>query len=75
VIEETFAGVWHGKAVIEAIPTLGDGSFQAVLMLSIVGFVAMIPVFAFHEIERVIETKELHSLLFERPAAKIAIAL
>ena len=54
VVEETLVGTWHGKTIKEAVPTLGDGSLQAILMLSIISFVAMIPFFGFQEIERVI---------------------
>ncbi len=66
VIEETLVGMWHGKTAGEAIPTLGDGSLQAIIMLSIISFVAMIPFFGFQVIEQAIGEKELHALLFER---------
>ena len=64
VIEETLIGVWHGKAAAESVPTIGDGTLQAILMAGIIMFVALIPFFAFMELERAIGPEELHALLF-----------
>ena len=72
VVEELVIGVWHGKAVAEAIPTLGDGTLQSILMIAIILFVALIPFFAFIELERVIGPEELHTLLFGRKTSRVA---
>jgi hypothetical protein len=72
VIEETAIGVWHGKRVAEAIPTIGDGSLQAILMTAIIIFVALIPFFAFIELERVVGPEELRSLLFGQKKSGVA---
>ncbi len=72
LVEETVIGVWHGKAVAEAIPTLGDGTLQSILMIAIILFVALIPFFAFIELERVIGPEELHTLLFGRKTSRVA---
>lgn len=66
VIEETIVGVLHHKTVAEAIPTIGDGSLQAILMAAIIMFVAMIPFFAFLELEEAIGAVEFRALLFGR---------
>jgi VIT1/CCC1 family predicted Fe2+/Mn2+ transporter len=66
VAEETAVGVFHGKTVAEAIPTLGDGSLQAILMMAIIAVVALIPFFAFVELERVLGSEELRAILFGR---------
>ena len=66
VIEETLIGMWHGKTVAEAIPTLGDGSLQALLMLSIITFVALIPFFGFLEIQQALGAEQLRSILLRR---------
>jgi hypothetical protein len=50
IIEETLIGMWHGKPAAEAIPTFGDGSLQALVMIAIITFVALIPFFGFLEI-------------------------
>jgi vacuolar iron transporter family protein len=70
VVEETALGVFHGKAVREAIPTIGDGSLQAILMTAIIASVGLIPFFAFVELERVLGTETLRTLLFGRRRPK-----
>jgi len=72
VVEETVIGVWRGKAVAEAIPTFGDGTLQSILMIAIILFVALIPFFAFIELERVIGPEELNTLLFGRKTSPVA---
>jgi VIT1/CCC1 family predicted Fe2+/Mn2+ transporter len=72
VVEETLIGVFHGKTVREAIPTIGDGSLQAILMTAIIATVGLIPFFAFVELERVLGTDELRTLLFGRRRARNA---
>jgi vacuolar iron transporter family protein len=69
IAEETAIGVYHGKAVAEAIPTIGDGSLQAILIAATIVFVALIPFFAFVELERALGSEEVSVLLFgPRPA-------
>jgi len=64
--EETLIGVWRGKTVAEAVPTIGDGSLQAVLMTAVIVFVALIPFFAFVELERALGAEALDALLWGR---------
>ncbi len=70
VVEETAIGVIHGKPARESIPTIGDGSLQAILMTAIIASVGLIPFFAFVELGRVLGTQELRALLFGPPRAK-----
>jgi len=52
--------------VAESVPTIGDGSLQAILISAILVFVSLIPFFAFVELERVLGAQELHALLWGR---------
>jgi VIT1/CCC1 family predicted Fe2+/Mn2+ transporter len=70
VIEETAIGVWRGKTVADATPTIGDGSLQAILIAAAMIFIGLIPFFAFVELERVLGVEELRTLMFGRPRAK-----
>ncbi len=70
VLEETAIGMFHGKTWREAIPTIGDGSLQAILMTAIIATVGLVPFFAFVELERVLGTEELRRLLFGRRRPK-----
>lgn len=68
IVEETLLGVFHGKTAAEAIPTIGDGSLQAILMTAIIVFVGLIPFFAFVELERVLGVEALQAILWGRRA-------
>ncbi len=70
IVEATAIGAYHGKSVREAIPTIGDGSLQAILITAIIASVALVPFFAFIELERVFGTEALYALLFGRPRPK-----
>ncbi len=65
-VAPTLIGMWHGKTTAEATPTLGDGSLQALLMLSIITFVALIPFFGFLEIQQALGPEQLRSILLRR---------
>ncbi|QGM46357.1 hypothetical protein [Methylocystis heyeri] len=66
IIEETLIGMWHGKPATGAIPTLGDGSLQALSMLAIIVFVALIPFFGFLEISEALGPEKLRAILLRR---------
>lgn len=70
IAEETAVGMWRGKTLHEAVPTLGDGSLQAILMVAIIVFFGLIPFFAFVELERVLGPDEVWTLLLGRKAAR-----
>ncbi len=70
LVEETLIGVWRGKTVAESVPTIGDGSLQAILISAILVFVSLIPFFAFVELERVLGAQDLHTLLWGRRRPK-----
>lgn len=64
IVEETLTGVLHGKTPFQSIPSIGGGTLQGILMVGIIMFVALMPFFAFRELDRAIGTRELHKLLF-----------
>ncbi len=66
VLEEMLIGMWHGKSAAEAVPTLGDGSLQAIIMLNIIVFIALIPFFGFLEVEQAIGPEQLRAILMRR---------
>jgi hypothetical protein len=66
IIEETLIGMWHGQRAADAIPTLGDGSLQALSMLAIIVFVALIPFFGFMEISEALGPEKLRAILLSR---------
>jgi hypothetical protein len=65
VIESVLVGLWHGNTVTNSFPTMGDGRVKGILSVGAVGFVVLLPFFAFREVGRVIGHKELWSLILE----------
>ena len=66
IIEETLIEMWHGRAFVERIPAIGDGTLQAIIITVIIIFFALIPFFAFTELEQAIGPDILRQLLFGR---------
>jgi len=64
IVEKTLTGLLHGKTLFQSIPSIGGGMLQGILMIGIIMFVALMPFFAFRELDRAIGTQELHRLLF-----------
>lgn len=65
-VEEIIAGLFHGRSVLESVGDLGGGSGRAILIMTVMLFVVLIPLTAFGELERVIGEERLHGL-FLRP--------
>jgi biotin carboxyl carrier protein len=67
ILERTLTGVLHGKTVLQSVPSIGGGTLQGILMVGIIMFVALMPFFAFRELNQAIGTQQLHALLFGDP--------
>jgi hypothetical protein len=61
--EEVIIGLLHGKSIAASIPQLGGGGVVGVLLVGIMAFVVLIPLFLFTELERVIGKDNLHSII------------
>ena len=67
ILERTLTGVLHGKTVLQSVPSIGGGTLQGILMVGIIIFVALMPFFAFRELNQAIGTQQLNALLFGDP--------
>jgi len=65
-IERVIGGVLRGRSIAQSFPTIGGGSLQGIVSTGATVFVALIPLFGFREIARVIGHSELWSLLLTR---------
>ncbi len=77
IIEETLIGVVEGKGVHEALisgqPGLEHNKFLGMMLICVIMFFALMPFFAYLEIEQVIGAKKLRTLLFRGVAATAAL--
>lgn len=71
VVEEILIGLWHGKTAYETLfyehPRFGEGNAAyAIAMVCTIMFVALIPFFAYLEIEDALGADTLRGLLFKK---------
>ncbi|HEY8005320.1 MAG TPA: efflux RND transporter periplasmic adaptor subunit [Methylocella sp.] len=64
IFEEALIGVLHGKTLSQSVSNIGGGRLEGIAGIGLIMFVVLMPFFAFRELDRVIGTQELHSLLF-----------
>jgi hypothetical protein len=67
-IEEGALGYFHGngfiKGIMEAGPSLGNAHAMGIILVCIIMFVALIPFFAYFEIEKIVGPYKLRSAIF-----------
>lgn len=66
VAEEVILGHLHGKDVAQSLAELGGGSLIVIVSIAVILFVALLPLFAFREVGRVIGEDKLPRLIFTR---------
>lgn len=69
-VEALAAGLWRGEKAAAALPTMRDGSLQAILIQASLFFVGLLPFFALLTLGRAIGPAEMRRLLFGPPGAK-----
>jgi hypothetical protein len=66
ILEDAAVGYFHEKSFVQSIADLGGGSWKAILALTMMLFIVLIPLTAFGELERVVGEGKLVAL-FLRP--------
>ena len=66
ILEDAAVGYFHGKSFQESISDLGGGTWKAILTLTLLLFVILIPFFGIGELERVLGAGKLTQLFFRR---------
>ena len=64
IVEETAIGAFHGESFHESIATIGGGSWKAIVILTVLLFVVLIPFFGFTELRRVFGEDRLVGAFF-----------
>jgi VIT1/CCC1 family predicted Fe2+/Mn2+ transporter len=70
--EAVTVGLWRGQSAVASLPTMGDGSLQAILIQASLLFVGLLPFFALLALGRAIGPGEMRTLLFGPPGVKSA---
>jgi hypothetical protein len=66
ILEDAIVGYLHHKSFTESIADLGGGGWRAILIYTAILFLALIPLTAFGELQRVLGERKLYDL-FLRP--------
>src|SRR5215469_17131368 len=64
ILEDAAIGLYHGKSFAERIADLAGGTLQALLVLTLLLFVVLIPFVGFGELERTLGEGKLKQILF-----------
>jgi hypothetical protein len=73
ILESILKGWWHDRTLLESISWIGGGGIKGILFLGFMMFVVLIPFFAFRELDRLLGSAVLRTLLFERGTNDLVI--
>lgn len=63
-LEDMALGLWRGKTWIDSLPVIGGGGVRGFASVILIMTVALLPYFAFRELDRVLGPGRLQALLF-----------
>ncbi|MGA9307567.1 MAG: hypothetical protein WBW31_19365 [Candidatus Sulfotelmatobacter sp.] len=66
ILEEVTVGMFHGKPAAQSMTDFGGGGVEGIVLVGIIAFVILIPLFAFRGISDAIGQEELKSLLLKK---------
>jgi hypothetical protein len=66
IIEESVMGLFHHESLRDAFPKVGNGSIEGWFFVTVIMTVALIPFFAYRELDRTLGESRLRELLFGR---------
>lgn len=65
-LEEIIVGLLHHRAILDSLGELGGGTLDQLLATSIVGWLILIPFFAFRELGELVGEENLTRVFFQR---------
>jgi len=68
ILNEVILRKFHGKSFAQSVPAIIGDNSKGLLLLTIIGFVVLIPLLAFTELGRALGEGELHRILFKHQA-------
>ena len=66
IIEESAMGLFHHESLRDAFPKVGNGSIEGWFFVTLIMTVALIPFFAYRELDRALGGSRLRGMLFGR---------
>jgi hypothetical protein len=72
ILEEAAIGLYHGKSFHQSIAELGGGSWTAILTLTLLLFVVLVPFVGFRELQRVLGEGTLEKIFFRQRPRRIS---
>lgn len=66
VIEGTILAWIHGTSIGSNIPQMGGGGLLGMVLYGVMGSIVLIPFFLFTELQRLLGSEKLHSLIFQK---------
>lgn len=64
IVEEALIGLYHGHSFSESVASIGGGTLNGILLLTLLLAVLLIPFFGFGEVDRVFGEQKLKKLFF-----------
>jgi hypothetical protein len=74
VLEEALRGLFKGESIRQSIADVGGGTWEGILCVTAIMFVALIPFFAFSELQRVFGKARLRELFFRSGGLQQAVS-
>jgi hypothetical protein len=72
ILEEVIVAMFHGKPAAQGVSEVGGGGVEGVILVGIIAFVLLIPLFAFRAISDAIGEEQMKSLLLKKERTSTA---
>jgi hypothetical protein len=66
ILEEVIVAMFHGKPAAQGVSEVGGGGVEGIILVGIMAFVLLIPLFAFRAIADAIGEEQMKSLLLKK---------
>jgi hypothetical protein len=67
ILEKIIEGFFHGKTVVESLPSFGGGGLVGLISVAVIMLVALVPFFAFRNLSLLLGPDRLSLLIFGAP--------
>jgi hypothetical protein len=72
ILEEVIVAMFHGKPAAQGVSEVGGGGVEGIILVGIMAFVLLIPLFAFRAISDAIGEEQMKSLLLKKERTSTA---